>query len=128
MDRSFQIGPPSFLPMVIRPDNNFLGIEIKDVRPGPFAFQVSVVNDRHLFFVDVNGGAVALVRRRNVQMSGYPEEDLRVFPDQVMEPDGRLGDKTGRVGVFVIGIQGSGERCMKEADRGQIPVTTERIA
>ena len=125
MDRSFQIGPPTFLPVVISSDNDLLRIQVKDIRPGVLTLQISIVDDRHLLFINVDGGAIVLVRGWDVQVAGYPEEKLRVLPDQFIQPDGWLSDKARRVGVFIVGFQRSGEWGMEEDNRHKIPVAGE---
>ena len=109
--------------MVVRPHDDPLRIEVQDVRPGTFPLQIGVVDDRHLLFVEVDGGGVALVRGRNVHVPGDPEEELRVLPDQLAQAVGRLGDEARGVDLLVVSLAasrpaGRGRR-RSSADRGE---------
>jgi hypothetical protein len=126
VDRSFQICPPVLLSVVISPNNDLLGIKIKDIRPRVLTLQISVVDNRHLLFINVYGGTIVLIRGRDMQVAGYLEEKLWVLPDQIIEPDGRLSDKARRVGVFVVGFQRSGKWGMEEDNCWEILVAGEQ--
>jgi hypothetical protein len=100
-DRPFQIGEPIFPHMVVSPDDDLILVEIKDIRPGPFALQVRVVDVRHPSFIEIHGRREAFVQSRNVHMAGDVQEDLRVGKDQLPYSFGRLGNEVRRVHPLV---------------------------